>query len=496
VSGPGTRRALGALAVAVAAWVALGAGVRATHGARTTADEPQYLLSAISLAEDFDLDISDELAARRWEAFHAPAELPRQTKPLPGGRAVSPHDPLLPLLLAPAVALGGWLGAKLALAAVAGCLAALVAWVAIRRFGVPAGPAVVGAGVFVGAPPLAVYGTQVYPELPAALVVTAAVAVLTGPPHRRQAWALAGLVGALAWLSVKYVPAAAALAGVGAVGLARRGERAALRDLALLMGVVAVTFAVGHRLLYGGWTPYATGDHFTAGEASVMGLHPDYLGRSRRLVGLLVDRDFGLVPWAPAYLLVAPALGALARRRPPGWAALALPLVAGWLVATFAALTMHGWWWPGRQVVVVLPCAVLAVLWWVGCVARRRTLVVATAAGAAGVVAFGWLAVEGLAGRITWVVDFTATTEPLYRLLRPLLPDGRSTAATDLARQWAWAATLTLSALTACRGFWHQDRARFRPNPGARTARDAPAGPGDGQRRAIRPGSGRAGPGR
>ena len=40
----------------------LGIGVRATHGGHAAVDEPQYLLSALSLWEDHDLDISDELA--------------------------------------------------------------------------------------------------------------------------------------------------------------------------------------------------------------------------------------------------------------------------------------------------------------------------------------------------------------------------------------------------------------------------------------------------
>ena len=46
-------------------------------------------------------------------------------------------------------------------------------------------------------------------------------------------------------------------------------------------------------------------------------------------------------------------------------------LAAGWLVATFVALTMHGYWWPGRQVVVVLPALVLAVAWWLATSTRR-----------------------------------------------------------------------------------------------------------------------------
>jgi hypothetical protein len=232
---------------------AAGVGVPATHGAQTTADKPQYLLTAISLAEDHDLDIADELAAGRWRAFHAPP-LPEQTQPLASGRRLSPHDPLLPLLLALPVAAGGWVGAKLAMAALAGLLAALLLWTAVRRFGVGVGTGFLVVAVFALSPPLAVYGTQVYPELPAALAVVAAVAALPapGPPPRvaapapaargpagapasgapgqaparghaeppgraaapgRAAVAVVGVaVAALPWLAVKYVPVAAVLA--------------------------------------------------------------------------------------------------------------------------------------------------------------------------------------------------------------------------------------------------------------------------------------------
>ena len=419
------------LGVAVALWVSIGIPVRATYGAQVTADEPQYLLTAISLAEDLDLDIADELAAERWRDFHSPARLPVQTKVLDGGRQVSPHDPLLPALLAVPVAVGGWVGAKVALAVMAGALAALVAWLAVARLGVDRRVAIAGTAVFAAAPPLAVYGTQVYPELPAALAVTGAVAVLTGA--RPDVRAVAALVTVLPWLSVKYAPVAAAVAAVG-------WYRAAAPDRARLLRLLAVSaavFAVGHRLLYGGWTPYATGDHFTAGETSVMGFDPDYLGRSRRLVGLLVDREFGLVPWQPAFLLAVPAVAVALRRRPAHTAVLVVPLLAGWLVATFVALTMHGWWWPGRQVVVVLPLAVLLML-------RHAPAPAVVALGAAGVVTFAWLVLDD----VTWVVDFAGTSNPLYRLWRPLLPDGTSSSAGALFRHAAWT-VLALAALVA-----------------------------------------------
>ena len=56
--------------VVVAAWAMVALPGQATYGARVTADEPQYLLSALSLGEDLDLDISDEIAARAYEPFH------------------------------------------------------------------------------------------------------------------------------------------------------------------------------------------------------------------------------------------------------------------------------------------------------------------------------------------------------------------------------------------------------------------------------------------
>ena len=144
--------------------------------ARTTADEPQYLLTAISLAEDADLDIADELAAGRWRDFHA-AALPRQTEPRDDGREISPHDPGLPVLLAVPVAIGGWAGAKAALAGINGVLAGLLVWTAVRRFGVRPAVAAPAVLAFAAAPPLAVYGAQVYPELPAACCVAGMLAL-------------------------------------------------------------------------------------------------------------------------------------------------------------------------------------------------------------------------------------------------------------------------------------------------------------------------------
>lgn len=447
----------------------LGAGVPATYGGRAAVDEPQYLLTALSLAEDHDLDIADELRDRRYLDFHD-ADLPVQTSVRPDGRQLSPHDPLLPLLLAVPVGVAGWLGAKLALAVLAGGLAALLLWVAVRRFAVPLRLAAPGVALAACTAPLTVYGQQVYPELPAALAVLAAVATLTAPrPTRAPVSVLAVAVIALPWLSVKYAPVAAALT---ALALARLWRARAYRAAAALLTVLAaagIAYLGVHRLVWGGWTVYASGDQFAgSGEFGVVGTRPDYAGRSMRLLGLLVDRDFGLAGWQPAWLLLVPALAALVALRPRGWAALAVPLGVGWATATWLALTMHGFWWPGRQLVVVLPLGVLVVLVWLARAGRRLTIAAAVLA-AAGLGCYAVLLGTGWFGDTVWV--FAPDRLGLHPPAGLLLPDDRDLGTPDRVRYVLWLAAAAAAATVSGRA-----AATSAAPPAPRTARRADRG--------------------
>ncbi len=472
-STPGAGLRVAMLLVAAVGFAAAAAGipVPATDGRHAAVDETQYLLTAMSLAEDGDLDIADELADRRWQVF-ADDEPPVQTAVRPDGRAISPHDPLLPLLLAAPVAAGGWVGAKLALAAVAGALAALMLWTAVHRFAVPVRLAVVGVGIAAASAPLAVYGQQIYPELPAACAVVAGVVALTGSVDRRHLVLLATVVATLPWLSVKYLPVVATLAVLGGY----RWWRAGRRDDALVTGGVlaaaGVAYLAVHRVVWGGWTVYASGDHFAGrGELRVIGDDVHLSGRALRLVALLVDRDYGLATWQPAYLLVVPAAAALlarciGRRNTPPTAialgsgtgttgprpaVLGVPLTVGWLVATFVAATMHGYWWPGRHVVVVLPLAVLTVLAWLAAetgAAGRFARLTALVLGAAGVLTYLWLLVAGYAGAVTWVRGPTAPGPPW----QVLLPDYR---ASFWGPHLAYCAVLLVLAVTAAQATRH-----------------------------------------
>ncbi|MCB0996425.1 MAG: hypothetical protein KDB21_15115 [Acidimicrobiales bacterium] len=465
------RVALG-LGLAVAAITAIGIPAHATYSARTSGDEPQYLLTAISLAHDGDLDISDELAAQDYRPFHA-IRVDPQTLPLDDGSEISPHDPLLPALLAAPMGAGGWAAAKAALALFAGATAAVTWWVCVARFGVGARLAAAVVGAFALSAPLAVYATQVYPEIPAALATVIAVGALTGigvsdrATVRHIAVASVAIV-CLPWLGVKYLPVACALAA--SLGWRLRADRHRLVWSALALAAAAVTYIGAHRLLYGGWTVYATGDHFVdTGELSVIGTDPDYVGRSRRLLGLLVDRGFGLAAWAPAILAAVPAMAALARRRPAGTDALVGPVLAAWLTATFVALTMHGWWWPGRQVVVIVPLLVIAVAWWadrwISSGARRSQLAILGVALVLGSATWVWTTIEAVTRRRALIVDFEQTANPWYRLWHSALPDGAHPTLRDDVLTTAWWVVI---AVAACWGW----RSVVRPRCSRLTAQE------------------------
>ncbi|MGI9598963.1 MAG: hypothetical protein ACR2QK_22560, partial [Acidimicrobiales bacterium] len=274
----GLRVGLAVTAGVTLAVALLALDARATYGARVTADEPQYLLTAISLGDDLDLDISDELAEQRFRGFHG-VDLDPQTIALDrAGRRVSPHDPLLPALLAVPMAIGGWALAKATMAVIAATTAAATVWLAVRRFAVSVPTAVVVTTALFCTPPLVAYGNQIYPEMPAALAVVIGVGVVTGRPTVRSQWPAMVAVIALPWLAVKYTPVALviAIALLAPILLApilgradepnhrdtrRKNRRRALVPIVILAGA-AVSYLAAHRWLYGGWTVYAAGDHF------------------------------------------------------------------------------------------------------------------------------------------------------------------------------------------------------------------------------------------
>lgn len=436
----------------------IGIDARATYGARVSADEPQYLLTALSVFEDFDLDISDEIAENRFRDFHE-IGLSQQTLDLNGqGQQISPHDPLLPLILAVPMGVAGWAGAKAALAVIAGLTAVATLSLAVRRFAVPEHIAGLVVAAFFIASPFAAYGAQVYPAMPAALAVTIGVLSVTGAPSLTKSAVAFLAVVALPWLSVKYIP----IAGVVASALLwqhwRGGNRRALQTVLTALIASGAVYLIVHQRVWGGWTVYASGDHFTGGEFEVVGTNPNYVARTNRLLGLVIDRHFGLAAWAPAFLLMPAGLAAFftSRSNAPDRRyattdrlVLLAAVAVGWAVATWVALTMHGWWWSGRQVVPILPLVVVSIAVLVD--RLRGLLGPVVGLGLIGLFNWSWIAFEASTGRRALIVDHEDTANPLYQFWKQLLPDHRVDALPDQILTLVWGLLFAGSVLAVIR---------------------------------------------
>jgi hypothetical protein len=337
-------------------------------------DEPHYLLAAESLVEDGDVDVKNQYAARAYDDFY-PYDLEKHGEETQG-RLNEPHGVGFPLLIAPAYAVGGARGVELFLAAISALAVALAYLLALR---VVPDPWAVGAALAVGlSPPFLAYGTAVYPELTAGAALAGAALFalrLDVRPSRRDAFGCFALVGMLPWLGTKFVPAGVVIGYLAARSL-WRVRRRTLAIGSVEVSLFSVALYVGlNEALYGGPTPYAAdvGEE-TATDASFPG---GYADRAYRLVALFIDREYGLLRWAPVFLLAFAGLwllwrshrNRLARAVP---AVREIELTAGLcaaalgaqlVVAAFLAPTMFGFWFPPRHLLAALPLAIPLVAW-------------------------------------------------------------------------------------------------------------------------------------
>jgi len=344
-------------------------GLDAFAGSNYGGDEPHYLLAAESIVADRDLDLANQYDARAYAGFY-PYELDEHGRER-DGRLYEIHGVGFALLIAPAYAIAGAVGVELLLAALAALAVALAYRLAVR---VVPDPWALGAALAAGiSTPFLAYGTAVYPELTAAAALAGAALLalrLDESVSRRAAFGCFALLGLVPWLGTKFVPVAIVI-GLYAARSIFRARRRTLATGSIELALFSVAFFVAiNEQLYGGPTPYAAevpGE--TATDASFPG---GYLERSYRLVALLIDRDYGLLRWAPVFALLlaglwllyrsrrerlaraVPQLRAMERAGTMCAAALGVQL----LVAAFLAPTMFGFWFPPRHLLGGLVFAV------------------------------------------------------------------------------------------------------------------------------------------
>jgi 4-amino-4-deoxy-L-arabinose transferase-like glycosyltransferase len=332
-------------------------------------DESHYLLAARSLANQRNIDVRDDYRVRGWRDFDTAPPKPQGV--LHDGARYEPHSIGLPLLAAPFYALGGARAVELLVAALLAAAMAL-SYLLARR--VVPDPWCLYAALAVGlSPPLVAHGTAVFPEPVAAAALAGAAlcaARLRDGPSRPAAAGCFILLGTLPWLGLVFIPPAVVI-GWSAVRSLRRAGRGLLALGSSEVAFFSLALLVGlNEALFGGPTPHAADRPGTSatGVDSVGG----YLDRSWRVVALFLDRDYGLVRWAPIVALAFVGVWVLYRSsrerlgraiagldeelgvaRLCGAAALATVLTAALLVPSLDA---GGF--PGRALIAVVPLLV------------------------------------------------------------------------------------------------------------------------------------------
>jgi hypothetical protein len=137
-----------------------------------------------------------------------------------------------------------------------------------------------------------------------------------------------------------------------------------------VVGFSAALYVGVNEGLYGGATPYSA--ELPGHTAFEVDFPLGYLGRAYRLVALLIDRDYGLLRWAPVFALALFGAVVLWRERRSGIARV-IPGLRGEqtaallcgvaalgqvFAAAFLTTTMFGFWFPARHLVAVLPLVV------------------------------------------------------------------------------------------------------------------------------------------
>jgi hypothetical protein len=326
-----------------------------THGKYSASgDEPHYLMVCESLWADGDLDLRNNYRnddGRRFGAAGLEMGLHAQENRF--GQLFPVHDLGVPVLLMPIYVAAraisnvssesilsrfrmtrGLFAYSLVSLSIIGLvtLAGVLTWKALIGQGTLAAMASAIVIVMWLSPPVLSNSFLIFPEAFALFVTALAVRfAYTKPGTVSEAMFLAGSLGWLPWFHRKYVIYAAALA---VAVLWHRRQQAA--TLAARNRVLLAAWFVTPQLFLAVWTWIFWGN--LGGPLTLGGPPFSWDAFKAGIFGLLIDRENGLLVWAPVYLLL-PAAWALAGRRYVVWL---LPVCALYLLSA-----AHLQWWGG-----------------------------------------------------------------------------------------------------------------------------------------------------
>jgi hypothetical protein len=389
-----------------------------THGTYAgSGDEPHYLAIAHSIAFDGDVDLANNYGANEPLIGGGVLRPDAHVRPGVNGVARPVHDIGMPLAFAPYVRLAVPLAhalsrtipatvmrrarlndallyrhllsfAMIALAAVLG------GWLfdALLEIGAPPRAAFGGTLLVMLSPPLLIFSVLFFTELLSALLtffVFHHVAIRKdddGDGVRR--WALTGLAtGFLFLVHARNIGLVVPLALLALVRLRADPRGAARAAYAVsLAAMIAVRTLVNYRF----WGEWLTNPH--ARLSGWPGSGGVIAESAARLSGLLIDREFGLLAYAPVYVIAIAGAVALYKTRRDILIAMAL-VVAVYVGMIVCPITnVHGWtggWNPaGRFLTPVLPLVGMLVVMGMGVL--PRALVIAAVVLQLAIDAYAW----------------------------------------------------------------------------------------------------------
>ncbi len=271
-------------------------------------DEPYYVLIAESILHDRDLDLANQYAHLERSATQRLDLQPQPFDPVgPAGEIYARHEPFLPLLLVPGVALGGLWGA-MATIALLGAAAVGSIFALTEEHGVSRKAALRLWPLLAFAPPFLFYAVRIWPEVPGALCLSEAMRAA----GKRKYGRLAAWLVALSLLQLRFMAIAAVFALV--VVISDRGAR----KLALALAAVVALPLLGGWLLVG--NPLQVHRWSELAPASLWKY-------ARGMFGLLLDGQAGMLLQAPVWFaaLVAALTKAFSVLRSPFSGANAVP---------------------------------------------------------------------------------------------------------------------------------------------------------------------------
>jgi hypothetical protein len=344
------------------------------------ADESHYTLLTYSLIHDHDFDLANNYAERDY-AEQFPPHIPnfwvrdsdmdgaqREPHVVPNfrGQRLLWHDIGLPILLIPGYALAKRLGAQLTIAVIASLIPVAVVDIALL-LGAGVIPSIIAAMVFTLTPPVYIFSQTIFAEICGGAAIVWIVLAFLKYRQQPADWRLlhAGILfGLLPWVCIRFwvleFPLFLVIAGYIASQPWRGWPRLASKLLLLGLPVVGclAMFAWFDHTHFNTYLPNA--GYRILQTSMPQFWHKPYLG----LLGLLFDRNDGLAPIAPLYIVCFAGLLLLLRRDRWGAAALILPF-AGYI--GFLSFSQYWWggWNPGGRylvssIVLLMPAAALA----------------------------------------------------------------------------------------------------------------------------------------